>query len=99
MYPTESGERDGGTYQRNKTCVPIMCPPLEAPENGVILSTKEMFHFGDLVSFQCDFGYVMSGTASLLCNSGGVWNGSIPQCQCKCNLCIQLKHFNAHCDL
>lgn len=40
VVPTESGERDGDTYQRNKTCVPIMCPSLEAPENGVILSTK-----------------------------------------------------------
>ncbi|XP_052128948.1 sushi, von Willebrand factor type A, EGF and pentraxin domain-containing protein 1 [Frankliniella occidentalis] len=81
VHSAESGERDGDTYQRNKTCVPIMCPSLEAPENGVILSTKEMFHFGDLVSFQCNFGYVMSGPASLLCTSGGVWNGSVPQCQ------------------
>lgn len=37
---SESGERDGDIFQRNKTCVPVMCPPLEDPENGVVLSTK-----------------------------------------------------------
>lgn len=37
---SETGERDGDLYQRNKTCVPVMCPPLTAPENGKLLSTK-----------------------------------------------------------
>lgn len=37
---SENGEREGDVYQRNKTCVPIMCPKLQAPENGKILSTK-----------------------------------------------------------
>lgn len=40
---SETGERDGDTYQRNKTCVPVMCPKLEPPENGKILSTKVCF--------------------------------------------------------
>ncbi len=37
---SESGERDGDVYQRNKTCVPVMCSKLKSPENGKILSTK-----------------------------------------------------------
>ncbi|XP_071439306.1 uncharacterized protein uif isoform X2 [Hetaerina americana] len=86
---SESGDRDGDTYQRNKTCVPVMCPKLQAPENGVLLSTKEMYHFGDLVSFQCNFGYVMMGTASLLCTSGGMWNGTVPEC--KYAQCVSLQ--------
>ncbi|XP_050541159.1 sushi, von Willebrand factor type A, EGF and pentraxin domain-containing protein 1 [Daktulosphaira vitifoliae] len=77
----ETGERDGDVYQRNKTCVPIMCPTLVVPENGIILSTKDSYHFGDLVSFQCKFGYIMSGSSSLLCTSTGIWNGTVPQCQ------------------
>lgn len=40
IAPSESGERDGDIFQRNKTCVPVMCPTLEHPENGMILSTK-----------------------------------------------------------
>lgn len=37
---SETGDRDGDTHQINKTCVPVMCPKLTAPENGQIVSTK-----------------------------------------------------------
>ncbi|XP_055681349.1 sushi, von Willebrand factor type A, EGF and pentraxin domain-containing protein 1 isoform X2 [Lutzomyia longipalpis] len=77
---SETGERDGDTLQKNKTCVPVMCPSLVAPENGKLLTTKAQHHFGDLVSFQCNFGYVMSGSASLLCLSSGQWNATVPEC-------------------
>lgn len=40
LAKAETGERDGDLYQRNKTCVPVMCPPLTSPENGKLLSTK-----------------------------------------------------------
>jgi hypothetical protein len=40
VAPSESGERDGDIFQRSKTCVPVMCPMLQQPENGLILSTK-----------------------------------------------------------
>ncbi|XP_045468348.1 sushi, von Willebrand factor type A, EGF and pentraxin domain-containing protein 1 isoform X2 [Harmonia axyridis] len=78
---SENGLRDGDSYQVNKSCVPVMCPNLSPPENGLILSTEKYYHFGDLVSFQCDFGYIMSGSSYLLCTSTGVWNGSVPECK------------------
>lgn len=80
---SESGLRDGDTLQMNKSCVPVLCPSLEAPENGQILSTQKQYHFGDLIKVQCDFGYVMSGASSLLCLSSGQWNGTLPACMCK----------------
>lgn len=40
LAKSESGERDGDLYQRNKTCVPVKCPSLAAPENGKILTTR-----------------------------------------------------------
>lgn len=83
---SETGERDGDTFQRNKSCVPIMCSMLSSPENGKLLSTKDKYHFGDLIKFQCDFGYVMSGSSSLMCTSTGSWNGSVPECQCNYSL-------------
>jgi hypothetical protein len=43
VAPSETGERDGDIFQRGKTCVPMMCPTLQAPENGLILSTKVYF--------------------------------------------------------
>ncbi|XP_028131495.1 sushi, von Willebrand factor type A, EGF and pentraxin domain-containing protein 1 isoform X2 [Diabrotica virgifera virgifera] len=78
---SENGHRDGDVYQIDKSCVPVMCPTLTSPENGVILTTKDKYHFGDLVRFQCDFGYVMTGSTSLLCTSSGVWNGTVPECK------------------
>ena len=80
---SETGLRDGDSFRLNKTCVPKMCPPLTSPQNGRLLSRKETYRFGDLVSFMCDFGYVMEGNSGLLCTSSGEWNGTIPQCNCK----------------
>lgn len=80
---SETGTHDGDLYQKNKTCVPVMCSALTAPENGKLLTSKVQHHFGDLVSFQCNFGYVMSGSASLLCLSSGQWNSTVPECMCK----------------
>ena len=77
----ETGERDGDIYRLNKTCVPKLCPGLDYPENGRILTSKENYRFGDMIKFMCDFGYLMEGNPSLLCTSSGQWNGSVPECR------------------
>uniref|UniRef100_A0A182Y3Y1 Notch n=1 Tax=Anopheles stephensi TaxID=30069 RepID=A0A182Y3Y1_ANOST len=76
----ETGELDGDVYQRNKTCVRKMCPALSDPENGKLLSSELQHHFGDVVRFHCNFGYVLSGSSSLACMSNGNWNASMPKC-------------------
>ena len=43
VAPSETGDRDGDIFQRSRTCVPVMCPKLQAPENGLVLSTKVYF--------------------------------------------------------
>lgn len=78
--PNETGLRDGDQYRLNKTCVPKQCPTLDAPEHGKILNTRKGFHFGDVITFHCDFGYVMQGSRTLACNSNGMWNGTVPEC-------------------
>ena len=80
---SETGLRDGDTYRVNKTCVRKMCPALEAPEHGKILTDVKQYRFGDMVRFMCDFGYVLEGNPALLCTSAGQWNGTVPQCNCK----------------
>lgn len=77
---SETGQRDGDTLKINKSCVPMMCPTLTAPENGKLLTTIAKHHFGDLIKFQCNFGYIMSGSSSLLCLSSGQWNATVPEC-------------------
>ncbi|XP_064091137.1 sushi, von Willebrand factor type A, EGF and pentraxin domain-containing protein 1-like isoform X2 [Macrobrachium nipponense] len=78
---SESGSRDGDIYRLNKTCVQKMCPTLESPANGVLVDTREMYHYGDIVKFQCNFGYVMYGSDTLTCTSSGEWNGTLPECR------------------
>lgn len=77
----ETGVQDGDVYRLNKTCVEKLCPHVKSPENGLLLSTRSSFHFGDVVHFQCHFGYVMEGSSTLLCTSTGVWNGTEPTCR------------------
>ena len=47
------------------------------------LRLQEQYHFGDLVRFQCNFGYVLAGSSAVICTSSGSWNGTTPECQCK----------------
>ncbi|XP_055387901.1 uncharacterized protein LOC129616312 isoform X2 [Condylostylus longicornis] len=77
---SETGGHEADTLRLNKSCVPVMCPALTAPENGKFLTNKAQHHFGEVVHFHCDFGYVLSGSASLLCLSSGQWNGTVPEC-------------------
>lgn len=77
---TETGTRDGDLYRINKTCVPKQCPQLQAPENGKLLNTAKSHHYNDVVSFNCDFGYVMTGSRSLYCGPNGMWNSTAPEC-------------------
>ena len=57
-----------------------MCPALNTPANGKILTDMETYRFGDMIRFMCDFGYILSGSPSLLCTSAGAWNGTVPEC-------------------
>ena len=57
-----------------------MCPMLEAPENGAILSTDDAFRYPMMAEFQCRFGYQMMGTPRLQCLADATWNGTVPTC-------------------
>lgn len=81
FIPTsETGLRDGDQYRINKTCVAKQCPNLRAPDNGKLLNTQESFHYNDVATFNCDFGYVMKGSRALHCGQNGLWNGTAPEC-------------------
>ena len=41
---SETGLRDGDSFRLNKTCVPKMCPPLTSPQNGRLLSRKDIIY-------------------------------------------------------
>lgn len=45
---------------------------------GIIVTTKKSYANGDFAVYQCNSGYVMSGTAYVTCKNG-TWSAS-PSC-------------------
>ncbi|CAD6196234.1 unnamed protein product [Caenorhabditis auriculariae] len=76
----ETGYNNLDVVRFNKTCVARTCSKIEAPENGVLLSTAQNFHFPMVIKFQCDFGYQMMGPDYIQCLADGTWNGTAPFC-------------------
>ena len=69
------------------------CPVLPAPPNGMVLSQKQLFYFGDKVSFRCDHGYTLNGDATRTCAADGSWTDRVASCISKCaslhsNICL-----------
>ena len=56
----------------------MSCPPLTAPNNGMINCTGNEFE--DTCTFSCDQGYELSGSETQTCQSSTIWNGSDVMC-------------------
>ncbi|XP_031824436.1 complement receptor type 2 [Sarcophilus harrisii] len=59
------------------------CLPPEKISHGNISSTKDSFSFGDIVSYVCEPGYFLNGTALIKCIEPGKWNSKTPKCEVK----------------
>ena len=62
------------------SCEPLKCPQLDNVTNGYFEWKGARGVFGDVVSVVCEDGYEVEGDTSLLCNSSGLWNSTIPSC-------------------
>lgn len=51
---------------------------IAVPRNGYI--TVEDYHYEGIVSYICDSGYEVSGSAVRQCQSNGLWSGAPPRC-------------------
>ncbi|XP_013419198.1 sushi domain-containing protein 2 [Lingula anatina] len=58
----------------------VLCPRLETPPNGQKNVTSG-YTVGAEVTFACDNGYNLQGSASRTCLSSGRWNGENSSCQ------------------
>ncbi|XP_072018431.1 sushi, von Willebrand factor type A, EGF and pentraxin domain-containing protein 1-like [Amphiura filiformis] len=61
------------------TCDKINCGSLPGIAHGI--STATGYSFEDTVSYECDEGYKLHGTAMQTCHANGSWSGEQPQCQ------------------
>ncbi|XP_067996989.1 complement factor H isoform X1 [Melanerpes formicivorus] len=67
-------------------CEVAKCLPVEAPENGRIITTGTFerdreYSFGQVVNFECNAEYKLVGDKELICSSNGQWSSDVPQCQ------------------
>ncbi|XP_066265871.1 E-selectin-like [Branchiostoma lanceolatum] len=74
----------GGTWSNSDpTCTAGQCSPRTAPTNGGVSGGSS---FGDEVTFTCDSGYDLAGSATITCQAGGTWSNSDPTCTAvQCN--------------
>ena len=56
----------------------MSCPPLTAPDNGIIDCTGSQFE--DTCTFSCDDGYEPTGSENRTCQSDQTWSGTEPMC-------------------
>jgi hypothetical protein len=60
------------------SCVLITCLPALNITNGTMVVSG--LGIGNSVTYQCDEGFVMEGSSSMVCTENGTWNGSYPEC-------------------
>ena len=56
----------------------VSCPPLTAPDNGMIDCTGSLFE--DACAFSCDDGYELTGSETRTCQGDQTWSGTESMC-------------------
>ena len=56
----------------------VQCPPLTAPDNGMISCTGN--EVGDTCTISCDDGYELGGSETRTCQGDGSWSGTDATC-------------------
>ncbi|XP_078666423.1 uncharacterized protein LOC144908582 isoform X2 [Branchiostoma floridae x Branchiostoma belcheri] len=70
---------DVGLVGDGFNCSVVQCHVLTAPVNGALSPTGRR-QYQDVVTFTCNPGYSLVGTASLTCLLNGTWSASPPTC-------------------
>ncbi|XP_035679050.1 sushi, von Willebrand factor type A, EGF and pentraxin domain-containing protein 1-like [Branchiostoma floridae] len=71
----------GGSGTWNGTplsCKKVTCPILTAPQDGSIGPCGN--RYGDTCTFQCDYSFKLSGSATTTCTAAGSWSHPTPRC-------------------
>ncbi|NXM70254.1 CFAH factor, partial [Serilophus lunatus] len=67
-------------------CEVVKCLPVQAPENGRIITSgafelDQEYAFGQVVNFECNSKHRLVGAKEIICSSNGKWSNDVPQCQ------------------
>lgn len=61
----------------------VTCNAPSAPLSGFILPDKSPYQVNEVVTFQCNAGYRLVGSATVMCLQNGVWSVPSPICEGK----------------
>lgn len=59
-------------------CIPVKCPHLTRPENGILIMLNRSFRARAF--FRCRMGYELHGPRSVRCSASGSWSPAPPAC-------------------
>ncbi|XP_048248139.1 uncharacterized protein LOC124151774 isoform X1 [Haliotis rufescens] len=60
-------------------CELVTCPKVQAPVNGRV--DAEENHYGAVITYYCNNGYHLVGSAQAYCTADGTWSAVAPTCQ------------------
>ncbi|XP_058525110.1 complement decay-accelerating factor [Ochotona princeps] len=64
-------------------CQEVQCPDPPPIENGRIREESASYVYRQVVSYQCNKGFVMVGDGNTFCNEEGAWSTPLPECRGK----------------
>ncbi|XP_071948697.1 E-selectin-like [Antedon mediterranea] len=71
-------QQDGQWSGELTTCNPVMCPVLDPPMYGVIVTQGSSYN--DVIEFDCNTGYNLQGSRQRTCQQDGQWSGELTTC-------------------
>ncbi|XP_071948695.1 CUB and sushi domain-containing protein 1-like [Antedon mediterranea] len=71
-------QQDGQWSGELTTCNPVMCPVLDPPMHGVIVTQGSSYN--DVIEFDCNTGYNLQGSRQRTCQQDGQWSGELTTC-------------------
>nr|XP_025034321.1 complement receptor type 1-like isoform X1 [Pelodiscus sinensis]XP_025034322.1 complement receptor type 1-like isoform X1 [Pelodiscus sinensis]XP_025034323.1 complement receptor type 1-like isoform X1 [Pelodiscus sinensis] len=68
-----------------KICQKVHCLNPVIRNGKQITARENETMYGDVVEFQCDFGYILKGSKLIECQANGTWHPQVPSCiQAEC---------------
>ncbi|KAJ8038246.1 Protein lev-9 [Holothuria leucospilota] len=62
------------------SCLRKKCPPLSTPKNGNMVVRPNDRTIGAVVTYSCNYDFVISGHTSRMCQRNQTWSGTEPIC-------------------
>ncbi|XP_073478059.1 C4b-binding protein-like isoform X3 [Aquarana catesbeiana] len=73
-------QADGTWSNMVPSCEEVNCEPPEIPHSRKLLGFVGPYTLNSVIRFECNKGFAMKGTDTIVCNMDSTWNPSPPEC-------------------